>query len=318
MSDERGTRGFTALGPGREFDAIRRMIERWGERALGIGDDGAVVGLPRGDNLVVSVDAAVEDVHFRRRWLTPREVGYRAAASALSDLAAMGASPVGILLAIALPDAWRPELMEVAEGVGEVAGRWRAPILGGNLTRGSELSITTTVLGSVYRPLTRSGVRPGDRLYVTGRLGGSGAALRALLASAQPDPRHREKFARPQPRLLEAHWLAAMGVTAAIDVSDGLVADLGHMAAASGVRIELDLDHLPVADGVKPIDAAASGEEYELIVSAPQPLNLEAFVAKFRLPLTPVAHAIAGDAGIEVRQKGRRVANPSGHDHFSS
>jgi thiamine-monophosphate kinase len=294
------------------------MVARWGDRAHGIGDDAATLELPRGDALVASVDSAVEDVHFRRGWLTAREIGHRAAAAALSDLAAMGASPVGMLLAIALPDAWRPELMEVADGVGEVAGRWRAPILGGNLTKGSELSITTTVLGSVYRPLTRSGVRPGDRLYVTGRLGGAGAALRALLASAQPDLRHREKFARPQPRVFEAQWLAAMGATAAIDVSDGLVADFGHLAAASGVRIELDLDHLPVADGVKPIDAAASGEEYELIVSAPQPLNLEAFIAKFRLPLTPVARAVAGDAAVEVRQKGRRVANPSGHDHFSS
>ena len=311
-------RGAIALGPGREFDAIRQMVARWGDRARGVGDDAALVELPRGDTLVVSVDSTVEDVHFRRGWLTGREIGYRAAAAALSDIAAMGASPVGMLLAIAIPDGWLPELLEIADGVGEVAGRWGAPVLGGNTTRGGELSITTTVLGSVYGALTRAAVRPGDRLYVTGRLGGAGAALSALLSNSEPNPRHREKFARPQPRVAEARWLAAMGAAAAIDVSDGLVADLGHLAAASGVRIELDLDHIPVAEGVAPKDAASSGEEYELVVATRQPLDLEAFFAAFRLPLTPIAHAVAGDPGVEVRRKGRRVANPGGHDHLST
>jgi thiamine-monophosphate kinase len=306
------------LGAGREFDAIRQMVARWGDRAIGIGDDAAVIALPRGDALVASIDSAVEDVHFRRGWLTAWEIGYRAAAAALSDLAAMGASPVGMLLGIAIPDGWRPDLLTIADGAGEVAARWLAPILGGNITRGRELSITTTVLGTVYGPLTRDAVKPGDRLYVTGRLGASGAVLRALLANTELNPRHREKFARPEPRVVEARWLAAMGATAAIDVSDGLVADLGHLAAASGVRIEVDLDHIPVADGVTPEDAAASGEEYELVVSAPGPLDLQAFVATFRVPLTPIAHAVAGDPGVEVRRKGRRVANPRGHDHFST
>lgn len=318
MSDAAPGRKTIDLGPGREFDAIRQMLARWADRARGIGDDAATVELPRGDALVASVDAAVEDVHFRRGWLTAREIGHRAAAAALSDLAAMGAAPLGMLLAIAIPDAWRPDLLEIADGVGDVARRWKAPILGGNTTRGRELSITTTVLGSVYGPLQRSGVKPGDRLYVTGRLGASAASLSALLANAEPDPRHREKFARPEPRIDEARWLAAMGATAAIDVSDGLVADLGHLAAASGVRIELDLDHIPVAHGVSPTDAASSGEEYELIVSAREPLDLEAFVAAFRLPLTPIAHAIEGDPSVEVRRKGRRVANPGGYDHFST
>ncbi len=294
------------------------MIARWGDRALGIGDDAATLELPRGDALVASVDSAVEDVHFRRGWLTAREIGHRAAAAALSDLAAMGAAPVGMLVAIAIPDAWRPDLLEIADGVGDVAHRWKAPILGGNTTRARELSITTTVLGTVYSPLRRDAVRPGDRLYVTGRLGASAAALAALLANAEPDPRHRDKFARPEPRVEEARWLAAMGATGAIDVSDGLIADLGHLAAASGVRIELDLEHIPVAPGASSKDAAASGEEYEVVVSTHRPIDLEAFFAAFRLPLTPIAHAIAGDPGVEVRHKGRRVANPGGHDHFST
>ncbi len=318
MTERESRAGAIALGPGREFDAIRQMVARWGDRARGIGDDAAVLEVPRGDGVVVSVDTAVEDVHFRRGWLTGREIGYRAAASALSDLAAMGASPIGMLVAVSIPDAWRPELLEIADGVGEVASRWSAPVLGGNMTRSRELSITTTVLGSAYDVLRRDTVRPGHRIYVTGRLGGSGATLRALESNSEPNPRHRDKFARPQPRVAEARWLAAMGARAAIDVSDGLVADLGHLAAASGVRIELDLDHIPVAEGVAPKDAAASGEEYELIVSSPEALDLEAFVAAFRLPLTPIAHAVAGDPVVEVRRKGRRVANPGGHDHFTT
>ena len=307
-----------ALGPGREFDAIRQMVQRWGPRALGIGDDAAVVQLPRGDALIASVDSTVEDVHFRRGWLTAREVGYRAAVAALSDLAAMAARPVGMLVAVAVPEAWRPDLLDITDGIGDAAHQFAAPILGGNTTRAGELSLTITVLGSAYVPLTRAGVEPGHRLYVTGRLGAAGAYVGALLANRDPDARHRDKFARPQPRILEARWLAAMGAAAAIDVSDGLVADLGHLAAASDVRIELDLDHIPVAEGVTPKDAAASGEEYELVVSAPEPLDLEAFVAAFRIPLTPIAHAVAGDAAVEVRRKGRRVANPGGHDHFST
>ena len=318
MTEPNRTDAVIALGPGREFDTIRQLVARWGDHAVGIGDDAAVVELPRGDALVASVDSAIEDVHFRRGWLTAPEIGYRAAAAALSDLAAMGASPVGMLVAVALPDGWLPDLLGIADGIGQVAARWSAPILGGNITRGRELSITTTVLGSAYTTMARHAVRPGHRLYVTGRLGGSGAALRALVGNAEPQPRHRERFARPEPRVAEARWLAAAGAAAAIDVSDGLVADLGHLAAASGVRIELDLDHIPVADGVAPKDAAASGEEYELIVSAPEALDLEAFVATFRLPLTPIARAIAGDPGVEVRRKGRRVANPGGHDHLST
>jgi thiamine-monophosphate kinase len=314
----RAGRQSIELGPGREFDAIRQMVARWGDRAHGLGDDAATIELPRGDSLVVSVDSAVEDVHFRRGWLTAREIGHRAAAAALSDLAAMGSAPLGMLVAIALPDAWRPDLLEIADGVGDVAKRWKAPILGGNTTRARELSITTTVLGSVFEPLRRDEVKPGDRLYVTGRLGAPGAALRALLANEEPNARYRDKFARPEPRVDEARWLAAMGATAAIDISDGLVADLGHLAAASGVRIELDLDHIPCAEGVPSIDAASSGEEFELIVASPEPLDLEAFVAAFRLPLTPIAHAVSGEPGVEVRRKGRRVANPGGYDHFST
>src|SRR5882672_2613293 len=109
----------TPLGPGAEFDVIRALLVRWGDRAAGIGDDAAVLRLTRGDALVTSVDSSVEGRHFKREWLSPREIGYRAVAAALSDLAAMAARPIGVLIAFALPEAWRNELGAIADGIGD-------------------------------------------------------------------------------------------------------------------------------------------------------------------------------------------------------
>src|SRR6185503_18566000 len=210
------------LGPGAEFDAIRLLLDRWGHRALGVGDDAAVVRVPRGESVVASVDSAVEGRHFKRDWLTPREIGYRAVVAALSDLAAMGARPIGVLVAIALPSASRDILRQLADGIGEAVDVGRTHIVGGNMSDGDALSITTTVLGSAFSTLTRGGARVGDAVYVTGQLGASAAAWRRLDSGLDADV-FRARFAHPLPRLLEAQWLAANDVTSAIDVSDGLV-----------------------------------------------------------------------------------------------
>src|SRR5918993_86019 len=130
------------LGSGPEFDAIRTMLEEWGSLAVGIGDDAAVLDVPAGERLVVSTDASVEGVHFRRDWLTAAEIGERATIAALSDLAAMAAAPLGLLLALSLPESWQERLRELARGVGAAAARARCPIVGGNVTRGAGLSLT--------------------------------------------------------------------------------------------------------------------------------------------------------------------------------
>lgn len=308
----------TPLGPGPEFDAIREMLRRWGPRAGGIGDDAALLEVPSGQQLAVSTDSSVEDVHFRRGWLTPREIGYRAAVAAISDLAAMGANPIGMVSAIAVPDDWRESLHEITDGIGEAAERFHTLIVGGNITRGARLTLTITVLGSVATPLPRSGVRPGDTLYVTGALGGSAAALRRLLAGETPAPAHRARFARPVPRLAEARWLAAHGATAAIDISDGLLAEAGHLAAASGVHITLDDAAVPVAPGASLDEAVRGGEEYELLVAG-RAVDVDAFRSEHDLTLTPIgsARAIApGETpGVDI---GERVARERGHDHLSS
>ncbi|MEO6525692.1 MAG: thiamine-phosphate kinase [Gemmatimonadaceae bacterium] len=307
-----------ALGEGDEFDAIRAMLRTWGARAVGIGDDAALLAVPPAERLVVSTDASVEGVHFRRDWLTTREIGARATAAALSDLAAMAAAPLGLLLAIGLPDRWRAEVDELAHGVGAMASSADCPIVGGNVTRASDLSLTITVLGSTARPLARDRVRAGDLLFVTGAFGGPGAALDALLRGDTPATHHRARFASPRPRLGEARWLGERGALAAIDVSDGLVADAGHLASASGVRLELELTRIPCVAGVTPEAAAASGEEYELLVAFAPELapDRDAFRQQFGLELTLVGRAVAGAGAVLVAPDGR-VDRPRGHDHLS-
>ena len=307
-----------SLGPGAEFDAIRAIIAGLGDRASGIGDDAAMISVPRGDQLVASVDAAIEGVHFRREWLTPREIGRRATVAALSDLAAMGATPIAILSALEVSESWRGALPEIARGVAEGAASVGARVVGGNTTRGSTLALTTTVLGSVFRPLRRDGARPGDRVYVTGQLGGPGAALQAWLGGATPRATDRARFVSPVARIAEARWLAAAGASACIDVSDGVVADLGHLAAASGVAITIDADRVPCLDGIGVESAIASGEEYELALTATMPMDARSFAARFGVPLTEIGVVAAGEPGVTLTARGQRVAPPSGHDHFSS
>lgn len=305
------------MGDGAEFDLIRSMVARWGSLARGIGDDAALLDVPAGHRLVASVDAAVDGVHFRRAWLTPAEIGYRATAAAMSDLAAMAATPIAVLVALSLPTAWLESITEVAEGIGEMTKAAGAIIAGGNVTRAPVFSITTTVLGSVAQPLERSGARARDRIYVTGSLGGPGAALRAFNAGRMPDEAHHRRFGHPVPRLAEARWLGRAGATAAIDISDGLLADLGHLAAASRVRLSIDLDRLPVVAGEDALTAAGSGEEYELAIAARGPIDAAAFEREFGVPLTEIGVAVEGSPAVDATLAGERVARTAGHDHLS-
>ena len=311
MSDE------TSLGPGREFDLVRVMMSRWGDRARGIGDDATVLSVPTGEQLVVSTDASLEDVHFRRAWLAPAEIGWRATAAALSDLAAMAATPLGILIALTLSERWLDDLGELAEGIAESASAAGASIVGGDLTRGEQLAITITVLGSTAAPMRRDGAHPGDILWVTGQLGGPALAIAAWNEGRQPTPEARARFARPVPRIREAQWLARAGASAGIDISDGLGGDAAHLAAASGVRIAIDADALPRAPGADVSTAQRSGEEYELLVTTRSPLDAAAFQREFNLSLTRIGTVEQGDPGVDLLIGGERVVSPTGYDHFS-
>lgn len=306
----------TPLGEGAEFDAIRRMLERWGPRARRIGDDAAVITALGDRALIVSTDTSVENVHFRKEWLSAEEIGYRAAAAALSDLAAMGAKPLGMLSSIALPESWRASLDALGDGIGDASAMMDAPILGGDLSRGSELSLTFTVLGTARDILYRSGARPGDNVYVTGTLGGSMAALTALQRGEAPP--HRERFARPLPRVKEAAWLAEQGAGSAIDISDGLAYDLVHLAAASRVCINIDLGLVPRVEGVSAIDAARSGEEYEIVATSPFAFDTGAFASQFGIPLTRIGTVEQGTVQLKFVLEGEPITVPRGYVHFDA
>lgn len=315
-----------ALGRGVEFDVIRELRARWGDLASGIGDDAAVLQLPRGDSLVASVDTSVAGRHFRREWLTAREIGYRAAAAALSDLAAMAARPLALLVALAIPDSARDSVLDIGDGIGDAARLAGARIVGGNLSAAGELSITTTVLGTAYAVLSRGGALAGDQLFVTGRLGGPATAVRRLSDGSSVsdlDPALRRRFVQPVPRIAEARWLIDHGATAAVDISDGLVADAGQLAAASGVQLELDGALVPCVAGADLGAALTGGEEYELLIAAPASAELDAeeFERYFGLPLTKIGRVTGAlapsDVGSGVSVRGVRVAGSFGYDHFS-
>ena len=318
---------ITPLGPGPEFDRIRSIAEELAGRASGLGDDAAV--LPDGNGaLVVSTDASVEGVHFRREWLSLEEIGWRAAASALSDLAAMGAAPVAVLAALAAPRAAAPEEPTlVMRGVGAAANAAGAAVMGGDLTSAVGWMVTVTVIGRAERPVRRSGAKAGDTLWVTGALGGARAALLAWQAGRSPTADARAAFAHPIPRIEAGRWLAAHGARAMLDLSDGLAADVRHLAAASGVRMDIDLSRVPVSGAAVPTALAASiepalfaaegGEDYELLVALPETFSepdVRAFEHATGLAITRVGGAHRGN-GARLLLRGERVSL-EGFDHF--
>jgi len=315
IENKASSSGNIALGPGKEFDIVRSLLAEWGASAVRIGDDAATLEVPAGEKLVVSTDTSLEGVHFRREWLNHFEIGYRATAASLSDLAAMAARPLGLVIALTLPEGDRNEARAIATGIGEGASAVLCPIVGGDLTSGKTLSLTITALGSVVRPLSRAGARPGQHVYVTGRLGGPSAALRAWAAGGEPNEDDRARFANPVPRIDAAFGLAARGATSAIDISDGLLADIGHIAAASKVSIEIDLARIPRFGDASPMEAASSGEEYEIVVTAPE-IDAAQFTSEFGLDLTEIGRVVAGPARVELLNDGTKVSPPAGFDHF--
>jgi thiamine-monophosphate kinase len=318
----------SALGPGPEFDRIRRIAAALGPRGTGLGDDCAVL-VPADTMLVASTDVSVEGVHFRRDWLSLEEIGWRAVAAALADLAADGAEAAGVLVALSVPpDATDEEVAAAMAGAGAAAADVGAKVVGGDLSTGPGWSVGVTVLGWASAPVTRAGAHPGDGVWVTGTLGGPRAALEAWRRGDEPDPDARRRFARPVPRIHAGRWLARHGAHAMLDLSDGLGADAAHLAAASGVAVVLDLARVPVAPPV-PAEAARlgipaqqfaaeSGEEYELLVALPEtfgPEDARAFQSVAGLTLTRVGEVRAG-SGVHATL-GDRPVTLAGFDHFA-
>jgi thiamine-monophosphate kinase len=213
---------------------------------VGVEHDAALLGT----DLVVTQDALVEGVHFRLDWIGWRELGFRAAAVNLSDLAASGAAPEALLVTLALPRATETAaVVELYEGIAEAG----VPVVGGDTTAAEAVLISVTALGRSERVPGRAGALPGDVLVVTGPLGGAGAAFRA------------GSYVRPPLRLAEGQALA-QHAHALLDVSDGLAVDAGHIARRSGVRVEVELDAVPLAPGATVADLAF-GEDFELLAA---------------------------------------------------
>lgn len=310
-----------------EFERIaeikRRLAMASAEVTLGIGDDAAVLA-PSTRAQVWSIDAQVEGVHFRRDLLALEDIGYRAFAAAVSDLAAMAARPRAALLSLCLPRSLSDvDLFAIIDGVGQAQREYACVVSGGNLSAGSELSITTSVIGeALSSPLTRGGTRAGDALYVTGELGGAALGLQLLQSGhAQSAPDCVERWRRPRARIAEGLQLVGVA-NAAIDVSDGLLQDLAHLAGAAGIGFELEAERLPLhpelvalAQSLKldPVALAlCSGEEYELLFST-GPETKPSFG-------TRIGCAV-GKPGIRILDaRGREIALPdaAGFDHFRS
>jgi len=292
-----------------EFDRLREIFARLGPRAGDLGDDCALVPMG-GTTLALSIDCSLEGVHFRTDWLTFEEIGWRSAASALSDLAAEGAAPVGVLVSLGMPGGG-DHGAEIMDGVGAAAQSVGAKVLGGDLVRSEQYLVDVCVLGTADRPVRRAGAHVGDGVWVTGRLGGAALALAGYRSGTRPGGALGRRYSHPEPRVTAGVWLAAHGATAMIDISDGLAADAGHLAAASGVGLEIALERLPCWDGVAPLAAAASGEEFELLVTLPA-----AFNARPDFELTRIGECVSG-GGVRLLEGNTPVALPAGYDHFA-
>jgi thiamine-monophosphate kinase len=325
-----------------EFELLARIRERLptgGDRLfLGSGDDAAVT-VPGGAT-ATSVDAVVEGVHFRRDRASLAQIGHKAMAAALSDLAAMGAGSGEAYVVLGVPpDLDEDGCLELLDGMLAIADATETSLAGGDVTRAGELFLAITVVGhaaAAGQLVQRAGARPGNALVLSGEIGGAAAGLLLLerpdLGASLP-PRVADALRRrqlePQPRLEAGRALAEAGATAMIDLSDGLGGDAAHLAERSGAGLRIDATALPIAAGVAEVAAAAGrdpialaasgGEDYELLAALPASKVAEA-TDRLRevsdLRLTPVGEIVAG-SGVEIRLPDCRLLEPVGFDQLA-
>lgn len=332
-----------------EFDLIARVRERMeatlaGSASaatvrIGIGDDAAVIAPRPGCGAsATSVDALVDGIGFRRRWCPPAAVGRKALGAALSDLAAMGASPGEAYVWLGVPDDFSADdCLELCDGLAGLAERHGVAVLGGDLTAAPVLAVSVTAVGYAEAPealVGRAGARVGDALCATGAFGAAAAGLMLLEHpelgdGLAPELRAAAVAAQlaPRPVLAAGRALAAGGARAMIDVSDGLGADAEHLAAASGLGIEIELDRVPVAPAVVEVAAAAGRDPRELVVSGGEDYELLCAVPRVALAECSAAAARAGSAlaeigrfvtggSVRLRLPGGRSVPVEGHDHL--
>ena len=308
-----------------EFEVIRHLSKRLPEPPpeviVPIGDDCAVLRL--GDALwVAAADMLVSGRHFKD-WASSEDVGYKAVAANVSDVAAMGGVPRFVLASGGADDA--ETTLRCMNGVLEACEEFGAYPLGGDTTGAAALTVDVSILGQlVHTPVLRSGARPGDLLAVTGELGASAAGLLALERGDLGPKRLIRKHLRPEPRLVAGRAAARLGAHAMIDLSDGLASDVRHVCERSGVGCRVDLDLLPIAGDTREylrsesrdpeVLAATGGEDYELLVAVSEEV-VAALASESEVPVTVIGE-VAGEGMVFLRG-GERVDGLSGWDHFA-
>ncbi len=320
-----------------EFSLIARYFDRVRSTRrdveTGIGDDCALLTVAEKQLLAISTDTLVSGIHFLPD-IDPRDLGYKALAVNLSDLAAMGADPAWLTLAITLPEIDEPWLEAFSDSLFEQLDYYDMQLIGGDTTRGP-LSMTLGIHGLVPagRALKRSGARAGDWIYVTGTPGDSAAGLailqdRLAVADAQQADYLLKRHLRPKPRVLHGQALRDRA-SSAIDLSDGLISDLGHILKASDCGARIMLDSLPYSDAMRDnVDAEqalrwalAGGEDYELCFTVPE-LNrgaLDVAIGNLGVPFTCIGQIVPASEGLQFFEEGRPVTlDLKGYDHFAS
>ncbi len=297
---------------------------------LGIGDDAAVLEVPAGKQLVTCTDTLVQGVHFPQS-TADYAVGHKALAVNLSDLAAMGAVPAWAQLAITLPDGNTTQFKEVLSGFLALAGRYRVSLVGGDISRGP-LSLTVQAMGWVDQDtgLNRAGARAGDRIWVTGELGSAAAALQQIIQNRPVDSELRRHLDLPEPPIAFGQRLTYLA-HCAIDLSDGLLADLGRMMSASGTGAEIDLDRLPCHPQVQRMDSKrrwklqlAGGDDYQLCFCAASDKagEIAAEARRLNIRVSDIGAVTEGsgviEEGVRCRQPDGGTFEPDdlGYDHF--
>lgn len=315
-----------------EFDLIRRYFADLGparsDVALGVGDDCALLQVPAGHDLAVSIDTLAAGIHFFPD-CAPEHVGHKSLAVGLSDLAAMGAEPAWATLALTLPAADEAWVRGFAAGFAQLANAHGIRLVGGDTTRGP-LSVTVQVHGLVPSgaAIRRGGARAGDGIFVSGTLGDAGLALRRMLAGDAVEPALRSRLECPEPRVALGRGLRGLA-SAMIDLSDGLAGDLEHILRASGVGAELELARLPLSPWVADVVAVtgdwslplSSGDDYELCFSVPP--EHQAAVRRLAIdlgcPVTPLG-SIRAEKGLGYRRPDGSLdtIDRAGYDHFAN
>lgn len=319
----------------KEFDMIKgffadQIIQRK-DVLLGIGDDCAIVKPEERHNLAITTDTLVAGVHFPLE-TTPRAIGHKVVAVSLSDLAAMGAEPTWISLAITLPCADEVWLRDFCAGVFELCEYYNVQLIGGDTTQGP-LSVTVTAQGTtpIDKHITRSGAKAGDWLYVTGDIGDAGLALQHILGNIKVEDAFIDpiiaKLDYPKPRVLAGQALREYA-SSAIDISDGLIADLKHICNASSVGANITLDKLPLSKAMQntlsKIDAASlainAGDDYELLftVSEDNKVGMETALNNLGVPICCIGQLNASDKITTTLDSKPVVIEVAGYEHFSN